>query len=76
MTHDNVYKKFKECFIPNADELLECWYPNGKNSIRVRPKGKGAKYDMIFTYHSDLNYKFETINSYLNSIKVEVKHGD
>lgn len=73
MTHNNVYKKLKALLMPAADEQLECWFPNGKNSIRIRPK-KGAKYDMIFTYHSDFVFKLETVNSWLNSNKVEVKH--
>ena len=35
MTHVKVYEQFKEQFPQYADQA-EKWFPNGKNSIRIR----------------------------------------
>lgn len=42
------------------------WFPNGRNSIRIRQKN-GQEF--IFTYHSQKDWKFETITSFLNGMK-------
>lgn len=65
----NVFKRLLEV-IPIAAEDVDCWFPNGKNSIRVRSKVYG---EFIFTYKNKKEWKLESVESYLESIKVEVK---
>ena len=69
MSHEKVWQKFKERNGLVTD-LVACWFPNGKNSIRVRLVGGG---DLIFTYISKKKWKLETVDSYLDGTKVEVK---
>ena len=68
MAHSEIWKKFKERFDPDAN-VVECWFPNGKNSVRIRLKEGG---DIIFTYKSKKVWKVETVDSYLEGIKVKV----
>ena len=68
MTHDKVWEKFKERNGLVTD-LVACWFPNGRNSIRVRLVGGG---DLIFTYMSRKKWRLETVDSYLESTKVTV----
>lgn len=67
MTHNEIWKKFEQMFAPG--EHVKCWFPNGKDSIRVRL----ADGDIIFTYKSKKIWKVESVDSYLESIKVVVK---
>lgn len=67
MTHVDIWKKFEQMFCPG--ERVSCWFPNGKNSIRVRLAGD----DLIFTYQSKKVWKIETVDSYLEGVKVVVK---
>ena len=71
MGHDKIWNKFKEC---NGvlEDIVTCWFPNGKNSIRVRLRESG---DLIFTYTSKKKWKLETVDSYLEDRKVEVVRG-
>lgn len=71
MGHDKIWNKFKEC---NGvlEDIVTCWFPNGKNSIRVRLRESG---DLIFTYTSKKKWKLETVDSYLDERKVEVVRG-
>lgn len=66
MTHNEVWKKFEQMFCPG--ERVKCWFPNGKDSIRVRL----ADGDVVFTYQSKKIWKIESVDSYLESIKVNV----
>ena len=68
MTHNYIWNRFKECFDPDL-KVVECWFPNGKNAIRVRTKDP---YDFIFTYESVKIWKIESVDSWLESVKVEV----
>jgi hypothetical protein len=76
MTHKNVWEKFKECNGIVTD-MVSCWFPNGKNSIRIRLKEDREEFkswagnDLVFTYKSKKEWKLETVDSYLASIKVE-----
>ena len=63
-----VFKRMLEV-LPIAAEDVACWFPNGKNCIRVRTAVYG---DFIFTYKNKKEWKLESMESYLNSIKVEV----
>ena len=71
MGHDKIWNKFKEC---NGvlEDIVTCWFPNGKNSIRVRLRESG---DLIFTYTSKKKWKLETVDLYLEDRKVEVVRG-
>lgn len=58
MVHNDVYKRF-------ALDRVECWFPNGKNSIRIRQKNKQ---EFIFTFLNDKEWRFETIDSHLRTL--------
>ena len=45
---------------------FEKYFPDGRNSIRIRQKN-GQEF--IFTYHSQKDWRFETITSFLNGMK-------
>lgn len=63
MIHTEVYKHFKSLF-PEKDKKSIEYFPNGKNSIRVR---NSDKKDMIFTFDDASNWKLETVSSFLKS---------
>ena len=71
MGHEKIWNKFKECN-GALEDIVTCWFPNGKNSIRVRLRESG---DLIFTYISKKKWRLETVDSYLEENRVEVKHG-
>ncbi len=62
MSHLEVYKKFSGMFMETVPHI-EAWFPNGKDSIRVRIKSGS---DFIFTYHNFDNWCYETVSSYIN----------
>ncbi len=66
MVHTDVYNWFALYFPNYAGENVDKWFPNGKNSIRVR-QTNGQEF--IFTYNSQKDWRFETINSFLSSAK-------
>ena len=66
MTHMNVYDVFKHLF-PEFKEHTTEWHPNGKNSIRIR--FGHYRPDMVFTYQSPKDWKFETVDSFLNTMQ-------
>ena len=70
MTHNEVWNAFKKHF-PTACGFVTHWFPNGRNSIRVRLND--GKTDLIFTYQNSKVWKIETVDSYLESIKVEAE---
>lgn len=64
MTHNEVFKRFELYFELFAGDRVAVWFPNGKNSIRIRQKN-GAEF--IFTFNSHKDWKFETIDSFIKS---------
>ncbi|HKL79278.1 MAG TPA: methionyl-tRNA synthetase [Mobilitalea sp.] len=66
MSHNEVYKWFNLYFGQYSGINTELWFPNGKNSIRIRQTNKQ---EFVFTCNSPKDWKFETIKSYMNSIK-------
>ena len=62
MTHVKVYEQFKEQFPQYADRA-EKWFPNGKNSIRIRMINGLylGNPDLIFSYNGKKNWRLETM---------------
>lgn len=65
MTHKDVYKYFT-LYFPQFAEHVEIWYPNGKNSVRVRQKNGQ---DFVFTYNGEMLWCFETVENHINRIR-------
>lgn len=66
MTHNDVYKWFELYFPAYSGDNVDVWFSNGKNSIRVR-QTNGQEF--IFTYNGKDDWKFETVKSFLNTMK-------
>lgn len=66
MSHNEVYKWFELYFPFYSGDKVVMWFPNGKNSIRIR-QTNGAEF--IFTYNEKHDWKFETVSSFLKSMK-------
>ena len=64
MVHKEVYKWF-ELYFPEYARYVETWFPNGKNSVRVR-QTNGQEF--IFTYDAKDDWKFETRKSFINRL--------
>lgn len=69
MTHTAVLKYFKEMF-PTYFENSTIWFPNGKNSIRVRMNNQR---DLVFTIDTKERWRFETLGQYLDRMDIERK---
>lgn len=65
MTHDIVFDCFRKQF-PHLAKRLTAWFPNGKNSIRVRYKAEG---DFIFTFNKEGDWSYETVDCFINRLK-------
>lgn len=69
MTHNEVFKKFKEYFnVEDSD--IDVWFQNGKNSIRVRNK---EKREFVFTYESERNWCLDTSEHFLENLEKNLK---
>lgn len=66
MSHNEIYKKFEKCLPIYAGDKVALWFPNGRNSIRVRLKD-GLEY--IFSYEGQQDWKFETVKSFIKNMK-------
>ena len=66
MSHSEVMKWFENYFPDYSGDRIDVWFQNGRNSIRIRQKN-GQEF--IFTYHSQKDWRFETITSFLNGMK-------
>ncbi len=71
MIHTQVYGFFQTCLPDQAKEVKE-YFPNGKNSIRIR-KTNGQEF--IFSLREPKAWKFETIDQFLADMKGEKEHG-
>lgn len=65
MIHTEVYKFFKTCLPEQAADVRE-YFPNGKNSIRVR---KANRQDFIFSFTEYTAWKYETVDHFLKDEK-------
>lgn len=70
MTHIDIYKFFITLF-PIYNDAIDVWFPNGKGSIRVRLKHLSEEF--IFTYVSEKEWDFETLDYHMNKSKGEKK---
>ena len=64
MNHNDIYKWFELYFELYAGNNVAAWSQNGKNSIRIR-QTNGQEF--VFTYNSQKDWRFETIQSYINN---------
>lgn len=65
MTPKDVYKAFRD-ISRTTDEDIEMWFPNGKDSIRVKLRNKQ---ELIFTYDSPKYWRIETRGAFLTDMK-------
>lgn len=65
MLQEEVLKHFKRIFPPFSTQMTE-WFPNGRNSVRVRVKSGS---DFIFTYHSESDWCLETVDAFVKRLK-------
>lgn len=66
MNHKQVFKHFTNLFPLIAGSSVLTWFPNGKNSIRVRyVNGE----DHVFTYNDSLDWSYETVDCFLKKMK-------
>lgn len=70
MTHIEVYKLFKSKFPDYSGDMADRWYPAGRNTIRVVLKDRQ---ELIFSFQSDKQWRFETIDSFIENMKGERK---
>ena len=62
MTHTDIWKAFKDVLPAYAEQTTE-FFPNGKNSIRVR---LGSLHrDFIFSFTSKTEWCFETVDHFI-----------
>lgn len=67
MSHDIILGYFRKC-IPQCSKptKIKEWFPNGKNSIRIRFNDDS---DYIFTYYGDGVWCFETVDCFIMRLK-------
>lgn len=65
MTHDVILHCFKTC-LPHLGKEIIAWFPNGRNSIRVR-YNDGR--DFIFTFDGEEDWRYETLDSFIRRMK-------
>lgn len=70
MTHKQVYDLFINNYPQFILGTIEAWFSNGKNSIRLRMKGKP---DYIFTYIGPNNWSFETVEHFAERLRGRTK---
>ena len=68
MSHSDVYKLFELHMPSYAGDRVEIWFPNGRNSIRVRMR---SREEFIFTFNNPKDWRFETIDSYIANFRKE-----
>ena len=68
MTHKDVLKMYEHYFPNHAGERISIWFPNGKNSIRVR-EVNGQEF--VFTFNSHKDWRFETLTAFLSSMPIK-----
>ena len=69
MTHKEIYKQFTSIFAEFSSSIAE-WFPNGKNSIRIRMMDGN---DFIFTVDGK-DWCFETKKNFVKQLKKRYFH--
>lgn len=67
MLQKDVYKWFR-LYFPNYDKPDNTWFPNGRNSVRIR-QSNGQEF--VFTYNGTKDWRLETIDSFIRHLKGE-----
>ena len=65
MSNKDIFMVFKDMF-PFYIPDVQMWFPNGKNSIRVRMDNNSER---MFTYNNDKDWRLETAKSYFKENK-------
>lgn len=65
MGHKDIFEVFKNLF-PDLVKDSDIWFPNGKNSVRIRMK---SGQELIFTHNKNTDWSLETVKHFLNSKK-------
>lgn len=60
MSHAEVYKAFRQYFPTYVGENIAAWFPNGRNSIRVR-EANGDEF--IFSFNNGKNCQLSRTSS-------------
>lgn len=68
MNHKEVLERFGKEFPERRCGKIKTWFPNGKNSIRIRDFSNN---EFIFTYNGPNNWKFETVDCFIKYMKGE-----
>lgn len=64
MTHKDIFNKFKE-IAKVTDEEIDCWFTNGKGSVRVRFMDHQ---EVIFSYFSPNKWMIESRDLYIDKM--------
>jgi len=65
MLQKKVFEIYKKLFIFD-ESVIDTWFQNGYNSVRIRFTGGR---EIVFTYHSDTNWRLEPIETFIDSMK-------
>lgn len=65
MTHRDVLRHFKNLF-PEYVYEIDIWFPNGKNSIRIRLKHKE---EFVFSIDDPKKWRFETVENFIANMR-------
>ena len=66
MNHVETIKVYQDMF-GVALEIISEWFPNGKNSVRIRFKDRRCV-EIVFTYRNNENWRLETVKQYLDHL--------
>lgn len=67
MSQRYVYEQFQMKF-PQMAKQAATWFPCGKNRVRIRMVNNQ---DFIFTFNGKMDWRLETVDSFLNQTKGE-----
>ena len=71
MAHTQILNKFED-LMPAYYEKMILWFPNGKNSIRIRLSDYR---EFVFTYNKPDDWLFETLRHFLDRLKADKSKG-
>ena len=70
MTQNQIHELFVNNFSQFIIGEIREWFPNGKNSIRVR---MGDNRDYVFTYNDPNSWCFETVENFITRLRGRTK---